>query len=97
MCAVPRSFPFRAIEGTGDEFEIVVATNPDGSDVMTVRLEHEAHETPDEIARRVAAEVRTRCEIRSKSTCSHAAPFPRPNLRPSAFVMNERSSATCRR
>jgi phenylacetate-CoA ligase len=53
----------RAIEGTGDEFEIVVATNPDGLDVMTVRLEHESHGAPDEIASRVAAEVRTRCEI----------------------------------
>jgi phenylacetate-CoA ligase len=53
----------RAIEGTGDEFEIVVATNPEGLDVMTVRLEHESHEAPDEIASRVAAEVRTRCEI----------------------------------
>ena len=53
----------RVIEGTGDEFEIVLATNADGLDIMTVRLEHESHETPDKIAGRVAAEVRTRCEI----------------------------------
>ncbi len=53
----------RAIEGTGDEFEIVVATNPDGLDIMTVRLEHASHEAPAEIASRIAAEVRTRCEI----------------------------------
>ena len=53
----------RAIEGTGDEFEIVLATNADGLDVMTVRLEHENHERPDNISDRVAAEVRTRCEI----------------------------------
>jgi phenylacetate-CoA ligase len=53
----------RAIEGTGDEFEIVLTTNADGLDLMTVRLEHESHETPDEIAGRVAAEVRTRCEV----------------------------------
>jgi phenylacetate-CoA ligase len=53
----------RLIEGTGDEFEIVLATNADGLDIMTVRLEHESHETPDKIAGRVAAEVRTRCEI----------------------------------
>jgi AMP-binding enzyme len=34
-----------------------------GLDVMTVRLEHENHERPDNISDRVAAEVRTRCEI----------------------------------
>ena len=53
----------RAIEGTGDEFEIVLVTNPDGLDIMTVRLEHDSHETPNEIASRIAAEVRTRCEV----------------------------------
>ena len=55
----------RAIEGPGDEFEIVLATNADGLDIMTVRLEHESHQTPDEIARLIAAEVRTRCEVQA--------------------------------
>ena len=32
----------RAIAGIGDEFEIVLATNADGLDVMTVRVEHHA-------------------------------------------------------
>ena len=40
----------RAVAGSGDEFEIVLATNPDGLDVMTVRLEHANHETPHEVA-----------------------------------------------
>jgi phenylacetate-CoA ligase len=53
----------RAVAGSGDEFEIVLATNPDGLDVMTVRLEHASHETPHEVARLVASEVRTRCEV----------------------------------
>lgn len=53
----------RAIEGTGDEFEILLATNPDGLDIMTVRVEHERYETPDEVANRIAAEIRTRCEV----------------------------------
>jgi phenylacetate-CoA ligase len=53
----------RAIDGTGDEFEIVLATNVDGLDIMTIRLEHESHEKPEEVAGRVAAEVRTRCEV----------------------------------
>jgi phenylacetate-CoA ligase len=55
----------RAIEGTGDEFEIVLTTDDAGLDIMTVRLEHESHETPDEIARLVAGEVRTRCEVQA--------------------------------
>jgi phenylacetate-coenzyme A ligase PaaK-like adenylate-forming protein len=55
----------RAIEGTGDEFEIMLTTDDAGLDIMTVRLEHESHETPDEIARLVAGEVRTRCEVQA--------------------------------
>ena len=54
----------RAVEGTGDEFEIVVSTNADGLDIMTLRLEHESYEAPEEISRLVADEVRTRCEVR---------------------------------
>lgn len=53
----------RAVGGTGDEFEILLTTNADGLDIMTVRLEHENHEQPDEIVRLIAAEVRTRCEV----------------------------------
>jgi phenylacetate-CoA ligase len=53
----------RAVAGSGDEFEIVLATNQDGLDVMTVRLEHASHDTPHAVARLVASEVRTRCEV----------------------------------
>jgi phenylacetate-CoA ligase len=49
----------RAVPGIGDEYEIHIATNPDGLDVMTVRVEH-----PDDVAEVVAAEIRTRCEVR---------------------------------
>jgi phenylacetate-CoA ligase len=50
----------RAVPGVGDEYEIVLATNSDGLDVMTVRVEH-----PDRsIGERVAHEIRTRCEVR---------------------------------
>ena len=39
--------PYKPIEGTGDEFEIVLATNADGLDIiMTVRLEHESTQRP---------------------------------------------------
>jgi phenylacetate-CoA ligase len=55
----------RAVPGVGDEFEIHLATRPDGLDVMTVRVEHADHAAPSAVAARVAAEVRTRCEVRA--------------------------------
>ena len=48
--------------GIGDEFEILLMTNADGLDVMTVRVEHHAGET---IAATVIEEIRTRCEVRA--------------------------------
>lgn len=54
----------RAVPGAGDEFEIVLTTNPDGLDVMAVRVEHPDHAAPDAVIDRVAAEVRGRCEVR---------------------------------
>lgn len=50
----------RAVPGIGDEYEVVLATSPDGLDVMTVRVEH-----PDRaIGERVVREIRARCEVR---------------------------------
>ena len=54
----------RAVPGAGDEFEIVIAANTDGLDIMTVRMEHAGHAEGRDIAARVAAEVRSRCEVR---------------------------------
>jgi phenylacetate-CoA ligase len=55
----------RAVPGIGDEYEIVLATQADGLDVMTIRVEHPAQpaEAP-KIAEQVAGEVRSRCEVR---------------------------------
>jgi phenylacetate-CoA ligase len=50
----------RAVPGIGDEYEIVLATNPDGLDVMTARVEH----AEGSIGEHVAREIRTRCEVR---------------------------------
>src|SRR4051812_38918963 len=36
----------RAVPGAGDEFEILLATNSDGLDIMTVRMEHGEHHAP---------------------------------------------------
>ena len=55
----------RCVGGTGDEFEIVLATNADGLDVMTVRVEHPRFRERRARADKVADEIRTRCEVRS--------------------------------
>jgi phenylacetate-CoA ligase len=54
----------RAIAGSGDEFEIVLACNADGLDIMTVRMEHATHEAPDALTRALGDEIRSRCEVR---------------------------------
>jgi len=50
----------RAVPGGGDEYEIVIAANDDGLDVMTVRIEH----TDGGVGDQAAEEIRTRCEVR---------------------------------
>jgi phenylacetate-CoA ligase len=50
----------RAVPGIGDEYEIVLATNANGLDVMTARVEH----ADAAVAAHVAREIRTRCEVR---------------------------------
>ena len=52
----------RAVDGIGDEFEIVLSTDDAGLPVMDVRVEHE---NADGVADNVAAEIRTRCEVRA--------------------------------
>ncbi|MEE2760143.1 MAG: AMP-binding protein [Pseudomonadota bacterium] len=51
----------RAVTGVGDEYEIVLSTNADGLDIMTVRVEHEDAAA----AEAVRNEIRSRCEIRA--------------------------------
>ena len=53
----------RAVDGVGDEFEIVLSTNDDGLHVMDVRVEHA--DRSDTVAEAVANEIRTRCEVRA--------------------------------
>ncbi len=55
----------RAVPGIGDEYEIVLATEADGLDTMTIRVEHPAPPADAaKVAEQVAGEVRTRCEVR---------------------------------
>ena len=49
----------RAVEGIGDEYEILIETNSEGLDVMTARVEHS-----ENVADQVQGEIRARCEVR---------------------------------
>lgn len=53
----------RAVPGIGDEYEIVLERDGAGLDTMTIICEHRDH-TSASVARHVADEVRTRCEVR---------------------------------
>lgn len=68
----------RSIEGIGDEFEIVLVTNSDGLDVMTVRVEHQAGEA---IATAVVEEIRTRCEVRAAVEVLTPGTLPRTEFK----------------
>jgi phenylacetate-CoA ligase len=68
----------RSIAGIGDEFEIVLATNDDGLDMMTVRVEHQAG---DEVAAGVAEEIRSRCEVRSAVEVLAPGTLPRTEFK----------------
>jgi phenylacetate-CoA ligase len=54
----------RSLPRVGDEFEIVITTAPDGLDVMTLRIEHPDHLSPDALRRALQDELRTRLELR---------------------------------
>jgi len=54
----------RSVGGTGDEFEIVLATDDAGMDVMVVRVEHGDFAAGEPLSRRIAGEIRSRCEVR---------------------------------
>tara|TARA_A100001388_G_C28408088_1_gene329194 strand:- start:121 stop:381 length:261 start_codon:yes stop_codon:yes gene_type:complete len=50
----------RSVPGIGDEYEVVLSTNAEGLDIMSVRVEHEM-----DVGAAVQDAVRTSCEIRA--------------------------------
>ncbi|MBV1699541.1 MAG: AMP-binding protein [Hyphomicrobiales bacterium] len=68
----------RSIAGIGDEFEILLTTNADGLDLMTVRVEHQAGET---VATTVIEEIRSRCEIRAHVEVLDPGTLPRTEFK----------------
>ncbi len=82
----------RAVEGTGDEFEIVLRTSPDGLHVMTVRVEYPDPDEDGVIARSVAEEIRTRCEVRTEVEVLAPGVLPKTEFK-AKRVRDERISA----
>jgi phenylacetate-CoA ligase len=54
----------RAVDGTGDEYEVILDTNADGIDTMTVRVEHAEHASPEAVAAAVRNAITSRVEVR---------------------------------
>jgi phenylacetate-CoA ligase len=82
----------RELPGSGDEFEIVLATNPDGLDVMTVRVEHHEPGASRAVAERLAAEIRSRCEIRAGVEILPAGSLPKTEFK-ARRVRDERAKS----
>ena len=51
----------RSIDGIGDEYEIVLKTNKNDLDIMSVRVEH-----TEDVNKAVQHAIQTHCEIRSE-------------------------------
>jgi phenylacetate-CoA ligase len=71
----------RSVEGAGGEFEIVLATNADGLDVMTVRVEQAGQEAPLAFSAQVADAIRSRCEIKSDVEVLPGGSLPRTEVK----------------
>jgi phenylacetate-CoA ligase len=81
------------LPGTGDEFEIVLATDSGGLDTMTVRCEHADHERSGaELRRRLEEEIRSRCEVRVTAEVLALGTLPKTEFK-AQRVKDRRSKA----
>jgi phenylacetate-CoA ligase len=80
----------RAIGGAGDEFEMVLTTNDAGLDIMTVRMEHASFAEGGAVAERLAAEIRTHCEVRADVEVLRPGTLPKTEFK-AARVKDRRS------
>jgi phenylacetate-CoA ligase len=72
----------RALARSGDEFEIVLSTNSDGLDVMTVRCEHEDYAQDSAgLRHRLEREIRTRCEVRATAEILAPGTLPKTEFK----------------
>ena len=71
----------RGIPETGDEFEIVLATSREGLDVMTVRIEHPDHASPENLRKRLQDDIRARCEVRVEADVLAPGTLPKTEFK----------------
>src|SRR6185295_8203633 len=71
----------RSIPGAGDEYEVLLATDDAGMDVMTVRIEHSEHAHAAAVVERLQAEIRTRVEIRAAAEVLVPGTLPRTEFK----------------
>ena len=71
----------RDVPGVGDEYEVVVETNPEGLDIMTVRVEHPEHSAPDAVIDRVKTEITSRIEARCDVEVLPPDTFPKTEMK----------------
>ncbi len=75
----------RSIPGIGDEYEVVLTTNEEGLDIMSIRAEHS-----DDVAEAVQYAVRTACEIRADVEILTPGTLPKTEFK-AKRVRDERS------
>jgi phenylacetate-CoA ligase len=54
----------RSVEGIGDEYQVILETNKDGIDTMTIKVEHPEYASPDAVVAAVQNAVTSRIEVR---------------------------------
>ncbi|MBZ0216793.1 MAG: AMP-binding protein [Fimbriimonadaceae bacterium] len=71
----------RAVEGIGDEYDVRIETNNEGIDIMTVRVEHAAHKSPQPIIAKLENELQTRIEVRCQVEVLAPDTFPKTEFK----------------
>jgi phenylacetate-CoA ligase len=76
----------RSVPGIGDEYEIVLATNPQGIDTLTARVEHADHAAPAAVAERVGREITNRIELKVDVEVVAPHTFPKTEFKAKRIV-----------
>ncbi|MCP3938642.1 MAG: phenylacetate--CoA ligase, partial [Actinomycetia bacterium] len=71
----------RAVDGVGDEYEVILDTNSDGIDTMLIRVEHADHAAPDAVVAAVQNAVTSRIEVRVDVEVLAPDTFPKTEMK----------------
>ena len=82
----------RAIDGVGDEYEVILDTTKDGIDTMTIKVEHAEHKTPDKVVAAVQNAVTSRIEVRVDVDVLKPDTFPKTEFKAKRVIDNRDKS-----